>query len=389
MFDARSILDALVKGGGQPQASGASPRGDNGLGSIGDLLKQIAGGDDAATAPQRAPTRSARPSPAAPPPAEELEDRELPRSASAPRARSRRDSEDEGTAPSGGGGLEDIIRDVLGGKGGGLGDILGQLQKGGGLGGLGDILGQVLGGQAGAGARGGAARLTDEQATDLAGKFSQITGRSPEDLLAQIKELIANNQFGAGMAAGGLGGLLLGTRTGRSIAGSAVKLGGLAVIGGLAYKAYMNYQQGAAPAGADLQRLAAPPAGSGFEPGTVTNDHATTMIRAMVAAAAADGRIDASEREKLLSGLGGSSMPEAARAFLAQEIANPASVDEIAQAVTSQEEAVQIYTAARITVDADVDEEHAFLAALAERLGLDEGLTAHIDATAHGAGASV
>ena len=63
-------------------------------------------------------------------------------------------------------------------------------------------------------------------------------------MLAQLKELIANNQLGAGAALGGLGTLVLGTGTGRSLAGSAIKLGGLALIGGLAYKAYQNYQQG-------------------------------------------------------------------------------------------------------------------------------------------------
>jgi uncharacterized membrane protein YebE (DUF533 family) len=179
---------------------------------------------------------------------------------------------------------------------------------------------------------------------------------------------------------------VLGTRTGRSIASTAAKLGGLAVIGGLAYKAYQNYQQGVPAAeNAAPQRLVAPPSGSGFEPETVTNDTATTMIRAMVAAAAADGRIDAAEQQAIIAGLGGAAMPEAARQFLAKEIAAPASVQEIAAAVGSEEEAVQVYTAARITVDPDLEEEHEFLVALASALGIDEGLAAHIDSAARSA----
>src|SRR5262245_82803 len=84
MFDARSILDALVKGG-QPQG-GARPSGGGDLGGIGDLLKQLAGADDRSPAPAgRAPTtRSAQPAPtpSAPdePPAEE-EDAPPPRRA--------------------------------------------------------------------------------------------------------------------------------------------------------------------------------------------------------------------------------------------------------------------------------------------------------------------
>lgn len=391
MFDARSILDALVKGG-QPQGGGRAPAGGGDLGSIGDLLKQLGGADDRPPAPrERAPTRSARPAP------EEAEEAEAPPPRRAP-TRTRRASEEEADGPdarSSGGGLEDILKDVLGGKGGGLQDILEKLQKGGGLGGLGEILGPVLGqvlggGQPGGAPRGGAARLTDDQVGSLADKFSQITGRSPEELYAQIKELIANNQFGAGAAAGGLGPLIFGTQTGRSMAATAAKLGGLALIGGLAYKAYMNYQQGApAASGARQQALVAPPAGSGFEASTVTNDNATVMIRAMVAAAAADGRIDVSEQHKLVASLGGSGMSEAARTFVQNEIASPASVEEIAGAVSSQEEAIQVYTAARITVDPDLEEEHEFLAALAAALGLDEGLVAHVDAAARGAGTSV
>lgn len=395
MFDARSILDALVKGG-QPQGGERSPGGGGDLGSIGDLLKQIAGADDRPPTPaERSPTRSARPAPTrAPEPSDEEVD--APPPSRAPTRTRRSASEEDADAPGsqGGGGLEDILKDVLGGKGGGLQDILEKMQKGGGLGGLGEILGPVLGqvlggGQAGA-PRGGAARLTDDQVGSLADKFSQVTGRSPEELYAQIKQLIANNQFGAGAAAGGLGALIFGTQTGRSMAATAAKLGGLALIGGLAYKAYMNYQQGAPAApGAGRQALIAPPAGSGFEASTVTNDHATTMIRAMVAAAAADGRIDASEQQKLVASLGGDGMSDAARTFVQNEIASPASVDEIANAVSSEEEAIQVYTAARITVDPDLEEEHEFLAALADKLGLDEGLVAHVDAAARGAGTSV
>ena len=145
-----------------------------------------------------------------------------------------------------GGGLDDLLRSVLGGQGGGLGDILGKLgQQAGGSGGIADILKQVLG-QATSGVKEGAGRIDDatgasRYARDAVG---QATGRSPEDVLAQLKELVASNQLGSGAALGGLGALVLGTGTGRSLAGSAIKLGGLALIGGLAYKAYQNYQQG-------------------------------------------------------------------------------------------------------------------------------------------------
>ncbi len=52
--------------------------------------------------------------------------------------------------------------------------------------------------------------------------------------------------------------------------------------------------------------------------------------------------------------------------------------------MSSPEQAVQVYTAARIAVDLDGEEEHAFLMALAAQLGIDRSLAAHIDAAAGG-----
>ena len=105
-------------------------------------------------------------------------------------------------------------------------------------------------GQAKSGVREGAGRI--DQATAASDRMrdalGQLTGRSPDELVAQLKELLANNKMGAGAALGGLGALILGTGAGRSLAGSAIKLGGLALIGGLAYKALQNYQQGTAAA---------------------------------------------------------------------------------------------------------------------------------------------
>jgi uncharacterized membrane protein YebE (DUF533 family) len=379
MFDAKSILDALVRGGGQQQRQ----QGD--LSGISDLLKQLSGADQGK--PDAEPRAVASPRQAS-----DVDD--TPEERAAPRRQSLPREEDEAPArgAQGGGGLDDILRNVLGGQGGGLGEILGKLgQQAGGAGGIGDILKQVLG-DATDGVRQGAGRIDDATGASRYARdsFAQATGRSPDDVLAQLKELIANNQLGTGAALGGLGALVLGTSTGRSLAGTAVKLGGLALIGGLAYKAYQNYQQGQAPAGAQrqpqAQALLPAPEGSGFEPSAVTNDHAMLLIRAMIAAAAADGRIDAQEQKKILGGLGQAGVTGAAQQFLAREIENPAAIDDLAKAVTSQEEAVQVYTAARITVDPDAEEEHEFLAALADRLGIDDALAAHIDATARSAG---
>jgi uncharacterized membrane protein YebE (DUF533 family) len=46
---------------------------------------------------------------------------------------------------------------------------------------------------------------------------------------------------------------------------------------------------------------------------------------------------------------------------------------------------VQLFTAARIAVDIDNQQEHAFLVDLAQKLGMDGKLVAHIDAAARAA----
>jgi hypothetical protein len=72
-------------------------------------------------------------------------------------------------------------------------------------------------------------------------------------------------------------------------------------IGGLAYKAYQNYRDGQSP---EASRN--------------------------IAAAAADGRLDAKEQEQILSLLQEKGLDAQAEAFLANELNNPASVEELA-----------------------------------------------------------
>ena len=260
------------------------------------------------------------------------------------------------------------------------------------MGGLAETLKQLLA-QATAGAREGATRI--DEATGVSSKareaLGQATGQTPEELVARIRQLIAENQLASGAALGGLGALVLGTRAGRSLAGTAITLGGLALVGGLAYKAYQNYQQGKPPLSAETETKATPqslipaPEGTGFEAGAVTHDAARRYIRAMIAAAAADGRIDQEEQRRILGGLKQAGLDDAAQQFLAAEITSPATVAELASGLSSPEEALQVYTAARIAVDPDTAEEHAFLSALAEALGIDDALAAQVDAAARGA----
>jgi uncharacterized membrane protein YebE (DUF533 family) len=386
MFDARSLLEQLVKGGGQQQ----SAQQGSSLGGIGDILGQLGQAVGQSGSSQAAPAGGGgigdilgRLGEAMGQP----QTRQI-----APDGTDGERSGRGGAGQGGGlGGLEDILKNMLpGGGGAGQGASQGGgQQQGGGGGGLMDILGQVLG-QATQGVREGAGRIDD--ATGASGHLrdavGKATGKSPDDLLAQLKELIQNNQLGAGAIAGGLGAVLLGTGAGRSLATGALKLGGLALIGGLAYKALQNYQQGKpliTGRGGGTNSLVAAPDGTGFEADAISNDSAILYIRAMIAAAAADGRIDSAEQQRLVGDLEQAGLGAGAEEFLANELNSPATVDDLVVAVGSEAEAIQVYTAARVAIDLDTAEEHEFLVALAQGLGLDSALVAHIDAEARAA----
>lgn len=382
MFDAKSLIEMMMRGAA-PQAPAQGGQG-GGLGPLADILGGLmkqggpgavgAGGGLADILGKMMQQGGAAPQPnAAPSQGQGGGLGDILGRLGGPQASAGAPHPQAAPAGGGGGGLEDILRQLQ--------EKLGGAQGGQGSGGLMDVLGQVLG-QATQGVKEGAQRIDD--ATGASRGMKQATGQSPEDLLAQLKDLIAKNQLGAGAAAGGLGALVLGTRTGRALAGQAIKLGGLALIGGLAYKALQNYQAGR-PLISGASQIAPAPSGSGFEPNAVSHDAAAAYVRAMIAAAAADGRVDASEQQRILGGLKQAGLDAHAEEFLANELNNPASPAELAALISTEQEAVQLYTAARVAIEDKAEEEHQFLAELAGALGIDEQLAAHIDATARAA----
>jgi len=252
--------------------------------------------------------------------------------------------------------LEQFLGSSRGGSSSGS-DILGKL---GGLAGQGGALGN-LGGLAGQG--GGA-----------------LSGRA-----GQVADMARNNP----MAASAVMAALLGTKTGRKLGGSALKVGGMAAIAGLGYLAYRNYQAGKAPttiAGQPQQEVLPPPAGSGFDldPQQTSDDFALAMVRAMIAAAKADGHIDATERAAIVGKLSEDGLDAEELAFLQKELDGPVDVDAIVAAARTEEQKVEIYTASRLAIDPDTRAERGYLDLLAGRLGLPDALVDHIEATVSG-----
>jgi uncharacterized membrane protein YebE (DUF533 family) len=217
---------------------------------------------------------------------------------------------------------------------------------------------------------------------DLLGSKIPGTQSTVREKAGQATQLAKDNP----LAAGALVAVLLGTGTGRKVTGSALKLGGLAAVAGLAYKAYQNYQSGSNPteAAAREPELLPPPEDTTFHPSQAPQgeqEFALTLVRAMIAAANADGHIDDGERKKIADKLALSGIGAEAEAFLTAEVEKPLSIDELVAAVQTDAQRLELYTASRLTIDPDTRVERGYLDLLAGRLKLPDALIDHVEAT--------
>ena len=109
---------------------------------------------------------------------------------------------------------------------------------------------------------------------------------------------------------------------------------------------------------------------SGASPASAMNEeNAKLMIRAMIQAAKADGKIDADEKARIMEHLGDIDARE--RAFIEAEMAAP--VDAIALATdTSEQMKAQVYATSLMAVRVDDVSEAKYLNTLADALGLSQ-----------------
>jgi uncharacterized membrane protein YebE (DUF533 family) len=184
--------------------------------------------------------------------------------------------------------------------------------------------------------------------------------------------------MGKGAIAGGLLAVLM-TQGGRRMLGTGVKVGGMAAIGALAVKAYEDWKTGQ---GSDAAALP-PPHGSGFLPeGEDADRLATSLLKAMIAAAKADGHVTPDERARIDGQLANLGLEADAAALIAAELDTPLDVDRIAALAASDAEATQIYAVSLLAIDPDNADEQAYLAALARRLNLAPALVDSLHAQA-------
>jgi len=122
------------------------------------------------------------------------------------------------------------------------------------------------------------------------------------------------------------------------------------------------------------------PSGTPFNPSTPNEQQALArhLLRAMIAAAKADGHVDAQEQARIFAEM--DKLPLAAddKAFVMDELRAKLDIDAVAGAASTPEEAAEIYAASLLAIDVDNAAERGYLSMLAARLKLDDALVAHL-----------
>lgn len=203
-----------------------------------------------------------------------------------------------------------------------------------------------------------------DQTADLSAKGIDIAKRG-EDILVDklgiedtdVSRDALRKGAAAGAAAGALA-LLLSRRSGRKMA----TLGGLGALGVLAFKAH---QAGKMPSSMDDV--------IGILKGKPANDRAEILLRAMVAAAKADGHI--SEEEQTLLDAHHSSDNRQLQAIL-NESPNPKAIAALAK---DTQTAIEIYAISARVANGVNPKERDYLDRLAMAMGLDPDMAAKVE----------
>jgi len=154
---------------------------------------------------------------------------------------------------------------------------------------------------------------------------------------------------------------------------------GLGLIG-LAFAAFEHYQQKPASAAAAMPTLPPPPPPPAPRAGD--DARALHLVRAMIAAAHADGGIDEGERTGVFERARAAGLADADLAELEVEMRAPMTAEQVG-ARTPPDLREETWVAAFIAAMPDTEEEQRFLAELGEALGFDAAARLAL-ATKHG-----
>lgn len=193
----------------------------------------------------------------------------------------------------------------------------------------------------------------------------------PDDPEAR-KTMLSNAGKGA-LAAGALA-ALLGTRSGRKLSGTALKLGSLAAVSGLAYQTFKEWQK------KDSGETTIASEAINELSDESNEKRSIRLLKMMIAAAQADGHIDENERKNIVEQIKALGLKSETVHAIETELHQPIDIKTLVQSVDSPEEAAEMYLVARVILNVDEVRERLFLKELSSALGLESGLVDSLEA---------
>ncbi|MBD1559562.1 tellurite resistance TerB family protein [Vibrio sp. S9_S30] len=204
-----------------------------------------------------------------------------------------------------------------------------------------------------------------KQGSQTLSQSAQTLGNSAQKL-GQDKSPLAT--LGAGAVGGGLIGLLMGSKKSRKMGKKALGVGSAAALGALAFKVYNDWQKnqpGKTPA-----------------PSTPLSEdqHSILILKAMIAAAKADGHVDQQEQTKIQQAVTELGADDFVNHLVQSELNKPLDPSDIARSVSNKEQAAEVYLASLLVVDEQNFMERSYLKELANQLELAEDLVLQLEA---------
>ena len=303
-------------------------------------------------------------------------------------------------------GVSSLAKAGKGGQSAGSGTPMGDSyspQSGGAGGGLGDMMGEILGG-----GRGSAGTGSAQSGGGLGGMFDQLpeaatkksSGKNRANAPTSIEDMLGggsgSGQSGSGGGLGDLlGGMLGGATAGGRSAGGAQGGGGLGdLLGGMLGGASAGGRTTGASAGggglgdllgAVLGGAAVGGAGGGLgdmlnkaltgktsaqeEPTQAQELAAGLMLKCMIQAVKCDGDLDEAEKKKLMASLGDATQAE--MKFVNAELAAPLDIEGLAKQIPQGLEA-QAYMMSLMAINLDNRNEAQYLNSFAQALELEK-----------------
>lgn len=190
------------------------------------------------------------------------------------------------------------------------------------------------------------------------------------DMLGGVLGNLGKNKAALGGLAALAGAMLGGGRGARR---GAVGGGGLAMLASLAFQALRKAGQNPSPPRALLEPQT-------NQEQAQLEDDASIIVKAMINAAKADGKIDDAEVQRIIGKLEKGGLTEEEKQFFVSEARKPLDLESVIRSAGNEPEmAAEIYAASLLAIEVDTKAERAYMQQLAQGLGLPDQAASYIE----------